>query len=264
MARSFQARLKSGELQGKWNPALKRIDQPEYPVEVLRAVEMEWTAGIKTVTEVSREYGIPRQTIYAWSATHRWPDRKSVQEAARSAINSRLVENAVLAYRRTAPAEVRDYIDAQLRAANGNPTVALDAAKKVALIEDYAVVVAEIVQNHRELASDTLTLGKELLAIQKEGLAALKAKHATEPDALAKAAKEFNTQFAGLVRSLTQAVTMQREAFGMDGSTGSPDVPGEGQGEAQGAGTALPVGVQPGTYEDIVAEAERRGVSLAS
>lgn len=254
LARQFRAAEKPSATR---KPGHRGFSNPEFPPEVVSAVEVEWRAGMKSVSTIAEEFGIPRQTIYLWQARHRWPARTDVRSQVQAAVNTHLVRSAVERYRAAAPADVRAHLEQITQAAGGDIGLAEDAAKSAALIDDYAKVVSDIILTHRKLAVDTLAMGEQLIEVQRAGLIALKAQHAGDPQMLAKLSKDFIASFQSLVRSIGAAITMQRAAFGMDAQTGG----GEGV-DAEKAGDPSQGKTQPGSYEDVVRAAEARGEPL--
>lgn len=251
LARRARLRLKIG---AKPDPITGKLVAPQYPEEVIKAVEIEWTAGVKTVSEIAKEYGMQRATIYAWSMAKGWPKRADLQAQARQAINSKLMHDAVKEFRANAPEEVRNYLETLSASEQGTPKAALDAAKSAAILEDYAAVIARIIEAHRGLANDVVTVGSQLISMYKDGLEELRKQYKGDPGALMKASSTFIVSYRGLVGSLQSAIDLQRQAFSMDATTGGAGDPNVPQG-----GDAP---TQPGSYEDIVREAEARGHSL--
>ena len=218
-----------------------------YPADVVQAVEREWLAGIRSVTAIAKAYELPRTTILAWAKRHDWGPRDDARrDAVRSAITSALIERTA---QRVAPIPGDD----------GSPSAVMTTAHVAAnpeeaaqaMVDDYAAVVANVVQRMRDTSGMAVDTGRTLLAEYQSTMVAVmnvtRGDRAKAMKALASLAATYKT----VVAALSTAYQLQRQSYGLDAHADDRP-PGAGP-EALG-----------GTYEDAVREAEERGIALDS
>jgi hypothetical protein len=209
-----------------------------FPPEIRAAVEAEWRAGIRPVSSIASDLGVSRELVYRWANQYGWPARRNAMQAARERIDAALINRAVAEFRRSA-GDSRG-----VETGSSNDAAASNARSDVAF-ETYAVVVAEVVERQRRSATQAVNLGAALLEIQQ---AAIGHEKARETAGAAPALRELQTLISGyssLIRGLAAAIALQRRSFGLDT-------------DDEGAQTPF----QPGSYDEIVREAEARGESL--
>lgn len=223
-----------------------------YPDDVVAVIEAEWRAGLRPISEIASESGISRTLIYRWSVERNWPERAKVRAMAREAIDSKVIARAVDAFRAENPgrvAEVQDRLDALT--AEG---VSAGDTRTELVLEDYALVVAAVVEAQRGTATKVAGIGDKLVAIYDSTVTEIAAKYANDDIGKLKATQAFIATFATLVRAVSAAHDMQRSAYGLNAHMeGGGSMPGGGDG----------VSYQPGTYDDVVREAEARGERLS-
>lgn len=217
-----------------------------YPPEVIATIEAEWRAGLTPVSRMSKDSGIPTSTIYAWSVERQWGERAKARAMAREAIDSAVIQRAVDAFREQHPAAAEG-------AAEAAEPVSSDARTEMVLA-DYALVVAEVVEAQRSQATDVVKIGTDLIAMYRTSVEVLAKKYAHDELGQIKLVQAFITTYSTLIRSVAGAQALQRAAYGLNS-------PGEGSGDTGSGGEVT--SWQPGTYDDIVREAEARGERLA-
>jgi hypothetical protein len=210
-----------------------------YPPEVIATIEAEWRAGLTPVSRMAKDSGIPTSTIYAWSVEKGWGERAKARAMAREAIDSAVIQRAVDAFREQHPAAAEP--------------VSSDARTEMVLA-DYALVVAEVVEAQRAQATDVVKIGTDLIAMYRTSVEVLAKKYAHDELGQIKLVQAFITTYSTLIRSVAGAQALQRAAYGLN-------APGEGGGDTGSGGEVT--SWQPGTYDDIVREAEARGERLA-
>jgi AcrR family transcriptional regulator len=236
---------------------------PSHSPETKATARAEWTLGVKSIPQIARELGLSRTTVYQWAKDEEWPPRGQAQHAIRDAIDQQVIRSTAADLRSAAREDTGDaeWLQEQLAALGieGGD----EAPEGEVIVREYALAVAEVLRRHAEMANDALDIGRELLAMFGVTSKRLKAHFDRTPqsakDATLKRMELVSKtagQYATLVRSLQIAHRMQREALGIDQQ-------GRGSGRAQDddAPGAQP-GTQSGSYEEVVAEASRRGVGL--
>lgn len=209
-----------------------------FPLEIRAAVEAEWRAGIRPVSSIACDLGVSRELVYRWARQYSWPARRNAMQAARERIDAALIERAVAQVRRSAG--VTGSADGE---AVGD-AAACEARSDVAF-ETYATVVAEVVERQRQTATQVVELGATLLELQRAAIGHEKARGATGHGHGLRELQSLVGGYSSLVRGLAVAVALQRRSFGLDTDDDS-----------------VQTRFQPGSYDDIVREAESRGESL--
>lgn len=230
---------------GQATPGGKLSGSLAYPAEVVAVIEAEWRAGLTPVSRMSKDSGIPTSTIYAWSVEKQWGERAKARAMAREAIDSAVIQRAVDAFREANPG-------AQVPETEAGEPLSSDARTEMVLA-DYALVVAEVVEAQRTQATDVVKIGTDLIAMYRTSVEVLAKKYAHDELGQIKLVQAFITTYATLIRSVAGAQELQRAAYGLN-------APGDGQGNASQGGEVT--SWQPGTYDDVVREAEARGERL--
>jgi hypothetical protein len=238
-----------------------------WPQSVIDAVHIEWQAGLKSLTQLSVDMGVPRTTISTWARENQWGDRRSAMQARlKEAIDSTVVSAAAKAFRAEQgldplpPTSSGDQLRAELEAiAADAQDEDAPAAQSELVMQDYSASVAQVVSIHTRMASTSREVGEGLMERYKAGVKALARKHATKGKEIEfmKMLGSIATSYATLSRAIKLAIETEREAMGIDRTPPGDTPPGDGP----LAGGNAPV-TQPGSYEDIVRQAEARGERL--
>lgn len=223
---------------------------PSYPQAVVDAIHREWLAGVKSVNQMARDYGLPRTTILNWSSRFSWGAR---DDSRRLAVHSKVTAELIArAAARVAPMPSADDDDEPQPSVMTVAEAQADPEKLAqAMVDDYAAVVANVVQRMRDTSGVAVETGRTLLDEYRLTLSAVmlaaKGDRARSLKALTALAGTYKT----IASALHTAYQLQRQSYGLDAAdTDRP--PGAGP-EALG-----------GTYEDAVREAEERGIALDS
>lgn len=289
--------------------------------EQVAAIETDYRAGIKPVDAICADHRIHKSTLYALAERRSWPLRSEIQRALAEAVQESVVQTLAtdlrIAAHGPAGADRPVSIDAINRAgldgdvgaeipASGqlldpdDPTSPLteralnDMARQDLLVEQYAIAVALVLKSHRRMAKQAVDACDDLVQIHRRAIE--KAKRTAEdlldnPKALAAYLEPLSKALASTVKTMREAIDLQRQALAMDSTAGkgmaladltrvravqagmagaealkpSPGEAGQGDGapDAGAANEAIPLPADVGGYEALVREAEARGVALA-
>jgi hypothetical protein len=218
-----------------------------YPPVVVEAIRREWIAGVKSVNAIAREYGLPRTTILAWSDRHCWGPRDDARLVVRSKVTAELIARAAAS---VAPIPGED--DAPRVMTNGEVAAADPEKVAQAMVDDYAAVVANVVQRMRDTSGVAVETGRKLLDEYRLTLDAVMLASKGDRTRSLKALTALAGTYKTIASALHTAYQLQRQSYGLDATDGDDRPPGAGP-EALG-----------GTYEDAVREAEERGIALDS
>lgn len=247
------------------DPKTGRITgSPGHSAEIVQAVEAEWRMGLKSISQISRELGPSRNTIYGWAREHGWPDRDTSRQAAQRQITAEVVRQTVADYRGREPttADQRS-LEEQLRdLQDADPDAPPESVLRSELVwRDYATAVAMVIRSQQQTADKAAEIGQSLLELFHLGVRQLREKYKDGTDHLAKLklVAGITKEYATLVRALQMAATLQRQAHAIDHEqVRDPD---ESPAATASSNPAAPA--QPGSYEDTLAEAERRELRLS-
>lgn len=218
--------------------------------------------GLKSISQIARELGVSRQVIYVWAREGAWPDRDTARAAAQSQITAEVVRQAAADYRAREPltADQRS-LDEQLRdLQDADPEAPPESVlRSEMVIRDYATAVAMVVRGQQQVGDRAADIGSGLLELFHAAVAQLREKYKGGTDHLAKLklVAGITKDYATLVRALQMAAQLQRQAYAIDPETvrDPADAPAASSNPSQPA--------QPGSYEDCLAESERRGLRLS-
>jgi hypothetical protein len=260
IAESILSRIRA--VRASANDPAARIRRPDgtleaiWPEDIVAAVEVEWRAGLRSVSRMARDFGMTRQSIEYMAKSRGWPSRASTAAATRQAVNEAVIERAVN-MTRLAAASSR-----LTAAAAGNPDgdplagIVSPEARGDVLMADYAQSVACVVEGMRDASRIAVGVGRTLLDEYRQAIEAAIAETRTDVRAgkvkphdatLALVGKQAAI-FKTLVQAVRDAHQLQRQAYGLDAM--APD------------GNPPPGDMAPGSYEDAVREAEAKGVRL--
>jgi hypothetical protein len=290
--------------------------------EQVAAIEVDYRAAIKPVDAICAEHRIHKSTLYALAERRSWPLRSEIQRALADAVQESVVQTLATDLRIAAhgpagadrPASIdainRAGLDgdvgAEIPAADGqlldpdDPTSPLtertlnDMARQDLLIEQYSIAVALVLKGHRRMAQQAVSACDDLIQLNRQAIA--KAKEAAQdlldnPKALAAYLEPLAKSLAGTVKTMREAIDLQRQALAMDSTAGkgmaladmarvravqagmasaealkpSPSSADQGGGapDEGAANESIPLPAGVGGYEALVREAEARGVALA-
>lgn len=233
-----------------------------YSDEIRLKARAEWELGLKNPTQIARELGIKgRTTLYSWATSDQWLPRGSTQAAIRDTIDSQVISSAAAEMRARA-ADPQTEADVKLR--EQMDLLGLDSAELAPdgqqIVREYSLAVTEVLRAHQTQAETACDIGGNLIAMYHAATTQLRGHFERTPgakrDGILKRMEmiaKTGSQFAVLVRALAIAHQMQRDAFQV--SKGATPAPNPGKG-------AMPPDEQPpapGSYEEVLLEAERRG-----
>lgn len=233
-----------------------------YTEEQKAQARAEWVLGLKNPAQIARELGIKgRTTIYSWASEGSWPPRGSAQAAIREQIDSEVIRQAADDLRsRARSSETPD----DERLAQMMADLALDADETAPegqqIVREYALAVTEVLRKHQQQAAEACDIGDNLLAMYHACVTTLRGHFERMPGSkregtmkrMEMVAKTAG-QYATLVRALQIAQRMQRDAMAIEGRGEGDKVPAPGDTPPAGAAP------QPGSYEEVLLEADRRG-----
>jgi division protein CdvB (Snf7/Vps24/ESCRT-III family) len=230
-----------------------------YSEDIIAAVEIEWRAGLRSISRMGRDFELNPETIRQWARARKWPPRAETARETRRAVNEAVIDRALHSLRLDAASK-------RLQSAANGTGDPLDAAGVVdseqradVLMQEYAITVATVIEGMRGTATKALEVGKTLLEEYQDSLAKVMKRTKTtlgakdEPDdaVLALIAKQMPT-YKALISALQAAYALQRQAYGI----------GEGAGTDPGEKMPAANEAFPGSYEDAVRAAEARGERL--
>jgi len=234
----------------------------KYPDEMRARAKVEWVLGLKTVQKIADELGIARSLVYSWAQTEEWPARGSARKSLAGEIDATLIAQASadLRERARAPETAEDQAMAK-RLAESGFDVDEQVPESGQQLREYAYVVTEVIRAHQQQATKAVEIGENILAMYGAAVARLRQVFETAPRgtreqilARLELIKGTTGQYATLIRALREAHRMQRDSFELV----VKDAPGAdplAKGNAASSGSAP----MPESYEDVLAELEKRG-----
>jgi hypothetical protein len=225
------------------------LSGPTYPPEVVEAIRREWIASVKSIARIATDYELPRTNILGWASKYGWGKRDDSRRlAVHSKVTAELVARAASKY---APVPGTDGAGAVAVMTNAEVEADPERAAQ-AMVDDYAAVVANVVQRMRDTSGIAVETGRTLLDEYRATLLAVMASTKGDKARSMKALGSLATTYKTIAAALHTAYQLQRQSYGLDATDGDAKPPGAGP-EALG-----------GTYEDAVREAEERGIALDS
>jgi len=264
----------------------------QLPEDRIAAIEADYRECVLTVSALCLKHHIHASTLYKLASQRGWPARTAIKTQMQAAVQEANVASIVaeqLTARALAmpiePGEAGQHAALMPESSRAATTEQLmDAARQDRMIESYSMAAAQVLAKHRSIAGAAVDVSESLLTIYKGAVEAIERQHPDNPLAVARALAPLLKEFGSTLRNVQQAIDMQRQAFALDDQAGKglplhllnqhravqagmaqPSALPAPQGKA-GDDEPAPQAYAPspltGGYEDLVREAERRGVPL--
>jgi hypothetical protein len=134
-----------------------------YSEDIIAAVEIEWRAGLRSISRMGRDFELNPETIRQWARARKWPPRAETARETRRAVNEAVIDRALHNLRLDAASK-------RLQSAANGTGDPLDAAGIVdseqradVLMQEYAITVATVIEGMRGTATKALEVGRTFM-----------------------------------------------------------------------------------------------------